>query len=84
MNFLAENSTDAAEKISFSCDDVPAHFMKDLLVAFNRNNKKDAKGASVDDLTTLCVSDLRRKLYEMGLDVDGSREAMIASIRNNS
>jgi hypothetical protein len=84
MNFLAENSTEAVEKISFSCDDVPAHFMKDLLVAFNRNNKKDAKGASVDDLTTLCVSDLRRKLYEMGLDVDGSREAMIASIRNNS
>jgi hypothetical protein len=82
MNFLAENSTEAAEKISF--DDVPGHVVKDLLVVFSRNNKKDASGTSVDGLTTLCVSALRRKLHKMGLEVDGSREAMIASIKSNS
>jgi hypothetical protein len=84
MNFLAENSSDAAEKIAF--DDVPGHLMKDLLVAFNMKDKskKDASGATTDELTSLSVNDLRKKLDEMGLDVDGSREAMIESIRNNS
>jgi speckle-type POZ protein len=82
MNFLADNSTEAAEKISFT--DFPAHVVKDLLVAFSRNNKKEASGINVDELTTLCVSALRRKLHKMGLEVDGSREAMIASIKSNS
>jgi hypothetical protein len=83
MNFLAENSTEAAEKISFA--DVPGHVVKDLLVAVGRNSRKGANnGADVDELTTLCVSALRRKLHEMGLEVDGSREAMIASIKSNS
>jgi hypothetical protein len=83
MNFLAENSTEAAEKISFA--DVPGHVVKDLLFAVGRNSRKGANnGADVDELTTLCVSALRRKLHKMGLEVDGSREAMIASIKSNS
>ncbi|KAL7426058.1 hypothetical protein ACHAXM_000296 [Skeletonema potamos] len=82
MYFLAENSTEAAEKITFA--DVPGHVIKDLLVAFSSNNKIEANGTSGDELTTLCVSALRRKLHKMGLDVDGSREAMIASIKSNS
>ncbi|KAL7427152.1 hypothetical protein ACHAXM_000758 [Skeletonema potamos] len=82
MNFLAENSTEAVEKISFT--DFPAHVVKDLLVAFSRSSKKEANGANVDELTTLCVSALRRKLHKMGLEVDGSREAMIASIKSSS
>jgi speckle-type POZ protein len=83
MNFLAENSTEAGDKISFA--DVPGHLMKDLLVAFGRSSKKEANnGANVDELATLCVSALRRKLHKMGLEVDGSREAMIASIKSNS
>jgi speckle-type POZ protein len=82
MNFLAEHSVEAAEKISFT--DFPAHVVKDLLVAFSRSSKKEANGANVDELTTLCVSALRRKLHKMGLEVDGSREAMIASIKSSS
>ena len=83
MNFLAANHYEASEKISFN--DVPGHVVKDLLVAFGRNSnsKKDAKD-DVDELTTLSVSDLRRKLEEKGLDIDGSREAMIESIKNSS
>ncbi len=84
MNFLADNSV-AAEKISFK--DVPGHLIKDLLVAFNRKgkSKKDANRATTaDELTSLSVSALRRKLAEKGLDIDGSREAMIESIKNNS
>jgi hypothetical protein len=82
MNFLAANPDETAEKISF--DDVPGHLMKDLLFAVGRNNKKEASGTNVNELTTLCVNALRRKLDEMGLDVDGSREAMIESIKSNS
>jgi speckle-type POZ protein len=84
MNFLAENSVLAAEQISFS--DVPGHLMKDLLVAFNRkgSSKKEEDGTTTDELTSLSVSALRRRLEEKGLDIDGSREAMIESIKNNS
>ena len=83
MNFLAANHYEAAENISFNF--VPGHSMKDLILAFGRssNSKNDAKD-DVDELTTLSVSDLRRKLDEMGLDVDGSREAMIESIKENA
>jgi speckle-type POZ protein len=83
IDFLVENSAEAVEKISFK--DVPGHLMKDLLVVISRDWKKDATGtAAVDELSTLRVSALRRKLAEKGLDVDGSREAMIESIKNNS
>ncbi|KAL7450328.1 hypothetical protein ACHAWC_004766 [Mediolabrus comicus] len=80
MNFLAENSTEASEKISFT--DFPAHVVKDLLVAFSSNRKKDETNAT-EELTSLSVSALRRKLAEKGLDIDGSREAMIESIKSN-
>ena len=83
MDFLAENSTEAIEKISFK--DVPGHVVKDLLVVISRNGKKEASDtAAADELTTLRVSDLRRKLAEKGLNVDGSREAMIESIKNSA
>jgi len=60
MNFLADNHNEAAEKISF--DDMPGHVVKDLLIVFGRNSKKDANGTNVDELTSFCVSALRRKL----------------------
>jgi len=45
--------------------------MKDLLVAMDS-----------DDITR--VSTLREKLHAKGLDIDGSREAMIARLEQNS
>lgn len=60
------------------------HDVKDLRFVFGRNSKEDANGVNVDELTTLCASNLRRKHDTMGLDVDGSREAMIQSIKSNS
>jgi hypothetical protein len=83
INFLAENSAEAYGKISFT--DFPGHVVKDLLLAFSNSSKKDANGATAaEELTSLSVSALRRKLEEKGLDIDGSREAMIESIKNNS
>eukprot|EP00986_Skeletonema_menzelii_P017784 scaffold22011_cov132-Skeletonema_menzelii.AAC.3 len=34
-----------------------------------------------DDLSAMSVNELRRKLSELGLDVDGSREAMIEALQ---
>ena len=79
MNFLAENSAEAHEKMSFT--DFPGHVVKDLLLAVS-NTKKEASETTSDELASLSVSDLRRKLAAKGLDVDGSREAMIESLRN--
>ena len=83
MNFLAVTPLQASEELSFK--DVPGHLMKDLLVAVGGQNKRNSRADKQrDELTSLSVSALRRKLYEMDLDIDGSREAMIESIRNNS
>ena len=84
MNFLADNHREAATRISFT--DCPGHLMKDLIVAFSgKISKADTHRTEVnDDLTTVCVSALRRKLHKMGLEVDGSREAMIESIKSHS
>ena len=82
MNFLAENHFEAAANISFT--DFPTHVVKDLLIAVGRNSKKNTNGAKGDELTTLSVSALRRKLDKIGLEVDGSREAMIESIKSQS
>ena len=85
MDFLAENDSEAAAHISFT--DFPTHVVKDLLIAVGKSKKKVAgNGRNVDgdELTTLSVSALRRKLHKMGLEVDGSREAMIESIKSQS
>ena len=76
MNFLAENELEAAAQISFT--DFPGHVVKDLLIAVGKSKKKEAGN---DELTTISVSALRRLLDMMGLEVDGSREAMIESIK---
>ena len=53
------------------CENVPGHLMTDLLTAVD-----------MDD--NIRVSTLRKKLHEKGLAVDGSREAMIALLEENS
>lgn len=85
MDFLAENHDEAIKRVSFS--EVPGHIVKDLLVAISRNKKesKAAVGAvKGKDFDTMRVSELRMELSELGLDVDGSREAMIEALRKSA
>ena len=78
MDYLSRaDKGEVAERVSF--DDMP-HLMKDLLVAMARSEKKSSSG---DELSTMRVSELRRLAHEKGLDVDGSRETLIASIKDN-
>ncbi|KAL7493724.1 hypothetical protein ACHAWT_006202, partial [Skeletonema menzelii] len=80
MDFLAENSSDS-QQLSFA--DVPSSLMKDVFAAFCRK-MKGANEGNDDDLSVMSVNELRRQLAELGLDVDGSREAMIATLKANA
>eukprot|EP00984_Skeletonema_dohrnii_P021478 scaffold10746_cov76-Skeletonema_dohrnii-CCMP3373.AAC.2 len=83
MDFLAENTEEASEKISFS--DVPGHVMKDLMVAFSRKEKtKQGNQDGDNNFTIMRVSELRKKLDEKGLNVDGSRETMIEALTGSA
>jgi hypothetical protein len=57
--------------------------MKDLMVAFSRT--KESKQGNQDDnnFTFMRVSELRKKLDEKGLNVDGSRETMIEALKSS-
>ena len=54
--------------------------MTDLMVAMARSEKKSSRG---DELGMMRVSELRRLANEKGLSVDGSREMLIASLRDD-
>ena len=70
MDFLVKNKDEVLENVTFG-GLVLGDLMTDLLAAFEM--KEDMR-----------VSALRKTLHEKGLDVDGSREAMIARLRESS
>ncbi|KAK1739278.1 BTB/POZ and MATH domain-containing protein [Skeletonema marinoi] len=79
VDFLVDNGKEVSSKASFN--DLPGHVVKDVLVATAR---KEDKKRDADDIDMMRVSELRRKLHQKGLDVDGSREAMIDALKSNS
>ncbi|KAL7530119.1 hypothetical protein ACHAXR_003314 [Thalassiosira sp. AJA248-18] len=78
VDFLHENADEAVKKLSF--DDVPGHMVKDILTAVSRGKKEDGASTDTSDLSTVRVSELRKMLHARGLDIDGSRETMIACL----
>ena len=79
MEFLSSaDKMEVAKKVSFA--DMPPHLMKDLMVSLARSEAKTGKKG---DLEMMCVSGLRKLAHEKGLDVDGSREMLIASIEGD-
>eukprot|EP00984_Skeletonema_dohrnii_P031355 scaffold23704_cov72-Skeletonema_dohrnii-CCMP3373.AAC.2 len=80
IDFLVGNGEQVIAEVTFSHIHIPGRvIMKDLLVATTRR-VKESKNEVTTDMNLMRVSELRRKLNEKGLDVDGSREAMIASL----
>eukprot|EP00984_Skeletonema_dohrnii_P007935 scaffold2926_cov109-Skeletonema_dohrnii-CCMP3373.AAC.7 len=79
IDFLVDNGKEVSSKASF--DDLPGHVVKDVLVATAR---KEDRERAADDIDMMRVSELRRKLHQKGLDVDGSREAMIEALKSSS
>eukprot|EP00984_Skeletonema_dohrnii_P027462 scaffold17002_cov75-Skeletonema_dohrnii-CCMP3373.AAC.2 len=92
MDFIVENKEEVMQRVSFQ--DVPGDVCKDLLAAVSRRDEKDSSGDDGEDETTdvemtyskMRIRDLRQRLDAkgLGLDIDGSREALIANLKEHS
>ena len=82
MDFLVENSEEAVTKLSF--ENIPGQVIKDVLAAVSRGKYQGRSSTDANDFSTMSVSTLRQLLDEKGLDVDGSREAMIARLEQSA
>ena len=61
--------------------EVPGGLVKEVMTAVARNEKKRKScGDNDNQLRTMTISELRRRAHERGLDVDGTREMLIASL----
>jgi len=80
MDYIVANKRDIIGKVSF--DNVPGATVTDVLTAVARGEAGDEEDSN--DYTNMRVGTLRKMLDEKGLDVDGSRESMIALLKENS
>jgi len=81
MDFVAKNGDKIVGNVSFSS--APGELISDILTAVARG--KMTKGdASGDELKFMRVGDLRKRLHDKGLCIDGSRETMISLLKENS
>ena len=86
MDYMLENKDVVLENIRF--DDAPGSLVSDVFAAIARADTKRGGGGtadkdsnSVSHFNSMRISELRQKVYEKGLDVDGSREMLIASLK---
>ena len=82
MDFIVENGIEVLEKASLK--DAPGGLLADLLTAMARGKKNDSDGMDGDKFSIMRISDLRRKAHDKGLDIDGSREALIATLEESA
>ncbi|KAL7530552.1 hypothetical protein ACHAWF_003424 [Thalassiosira exigua] len=82
IDFAVEHGSDVVEKVSLK--DFPEGMVGDVLTAVTRNKERGGKtGKKAVKLNTMRVSELRTILDGIGLEVDGSRESMIKTIRES-
>ena len=84
MDFFAQNKVEVLKKVSLK--DLPEGLFTAMLVAMGQEDGAGghAAGTARDRLRTMRVSDLRRKVYEKGLNVNGSRDMLIAALEESS
>ena len=78
LDFIAENGSEASKKLSF--EHVPGNVIPYLLAALTKGKQKEN---DANDFSMMRISDLRKMLAEKGLDIDGSREMMIARLEES-
>ena len=82
MNFVVENKLLVLDKISF--DDAPGTWVREIIAAMARAESMSG-GADVvnvnNQYNVMCISELRSKAQSNGLNVDGSREMLIAALK---
>ena len=82
MDYIVANKDDVMGKVSFS--NLPSYMMTDLLAAVSRGEQQNDTNSAKTNYNKMRVGTLRKMLDEKGLDVDGSRESMIALLKENS
>ena len=84
MDYIVANKRDILGKVSF--DNVPGGTVSDVLAAVSRHWGEDTEDGGEEEsikYNTMRVGTLRKMLDEKGLDVDGSRESMIALLKEH-
>ena len=81
MDYIVANKREIIGKVSF--DNVPGSIATDLLTAMARGEAGNDTNGDNTDYSNMRVGTLRKMLDEKGLDVDGSRESMIALLKEN-
>ena len=84
MDYIVANKHNIIGKVSFS--NVPGDTCTDLLTAVARGEQPVGGGEEDESIkyNRMRVGILRKMLDDKGLDVDGSREAMIALLKEQS
>ena len=65
--------------------DAPGSLGNDILTALARKERKKKSGPKkglTNEFGAMCISELRREASIKGLDVDGSREALISALKS--
>ena len=82
LDFIVMHKAQIIEKKLLS--NTPVDLCNDVLAAMMRNENAGKAGGGKDDgLGAMGISELRRKAFEKGLEVDGSREMLIAALESN-
>jgi hypothetical protein len=90
MDYMLENKDVVLENIRF--DDAPGSLVNDVFAAIARAETKRGDNIEISDqgssnnnsashFNSMRISELRQKVHEKGLDVDGSREMLIAALK---
>ena len=83
--FMVDNVQEVLGKISLKDAPQSATLFHDVMtaVALGKNKSKDYDGDDPTKVKTMCINVLRRKLSERGLEIDGTREMLVASLEES-
>jgi hypothetical protein len=82
VDYVVANKAEVTKELSFA--NAPGSLIKDLLVALIRNEKEDGTVGDIEsELALMRVSELRKKAYNKGLDIDGTRDMLIVAIQES-
>ena len=83
--FMVDNVQEILGKISLKDAPQSATLFHDVMtaVALGKNKNKDYDGDDPKKVKTMCINVLRRKLSERGLEIDGTREMLVASLEES-
>ena len=82
IDYIVESKDSAIGEVLF--DDPVGSFAADIVADVARGEKRGDVVSDSSNYNKMRVATLRRILDEKGLNIDGSREAMVALLKENS